>query len=83
MRKLKRSALNSFVFFIVMVLFYVPMSVAMAVYLITEEWEHAWGFTTTAVFMNSSINPFLYCWRLGKLRKAVVKTVKKILSKQS
>ena len=83
MRKLKRSALNSFVFFIVMVLFYAPMSVAMAFYLITEEWEHAWSFTTTAVFMNSSINPFLYCWRLGKLRRAVVKMVKKILSKQS
>ena len=83
MRQLKRSALSSFVFFIVMVLFYAPMSVAMAVYLATEEWEHAWSFTTTAVFMNSSINPFLYCWRLGKLRKAVVKTVKMILSKQS
>ena len=83
MRQLKRSALNSFVFFIVMVVFYAPMSVAMAVYLVTEEWEYAWSFTTTAVFMNSSINPFLYCWRLRKLRKAVVKTVKKILPKQS
>ena len=82
-RQLKRSALNSFVFFIVMVLFYAPMSAAMAVYLVSEEWEHAWSFTTTAVFMNSSINPFLYCWRLGKLRKAVAKTVKKMLPKQS
>ena len=83
MRQLKRSALSSFVFFIVMVLFYAPMSVAMCFYLLTKEWEPAWGFTTTAVFMNSSINPLLYCWRLGKLRKAVVKTMKKILSKQS
>lgn len=82
-RQLKRSALNSFVFFIVMVLFYAPMSAAMAVYLVSEEWEHAWSFTTTAVFMNSSINPFLYCWRLGKLRKAVAKTMKKMLPKQS
>lgn len=83
MRQLKRSALNSFVFFIVMVLFYAPMSVAMCFYLITREWGNEWSFTTTAVFMNSCVNPLLYCWRLGKLRKAVVKTVKKMFSKQS
>ncbi|XP_078345142.1 melanocyte-stimulating hormone receptor-like [Oculina patagonica] len=82
LKQLKRSALNSFVFFIVMVLFYAPMSVAMSLYLITKDWEQAWSFATTAVFMNSAINPLLYCWRLGKLRKAVVKTVKKMLSKQ-
>ena len=82
LKQLKRSALNSFVFFIVMVIFYAPMSVAMSLYLITKDWEQAWSFATTAVFMNSSINPLLYCWRLGKLRKAVLKTVKKMLSKQ-
>lgn len=83
LKQLKRSALNSFVFFIVMVLFYAPMSVAMSFHLITEEWEQAWSFATTAVFMNSAVNPLLYCWRLGKLRKAIVKTVKKILPSQS
>ena len=82
LKQLKRSALNSFVFFIVMVIFYAPMSVAMSLHLITKDWEQAWSFATTAVFMNSSINPLLYCWRLGKLRKAVLKTVKKMLSKQ-
>lgn len=82
-KQLKTSALNSFVFFIVMVVFYMPMSIAMTLYLVTENWDSAWGFATTAVFMNSSINPVLFCWRIGTLRKAVTKTVQKILGKQS
>ena len=82
-KQLKTSALNSFVFFIVMVVFYMPMSIAMTLYLVTENWDSAWGFATTAVFMNSSINPVLFCWRIGALRKAVTKTVQKILGKQS
>ena len=35
------------------------------------------------VFMNSSINPVLYCWRLRELRQAVLKIIKQLLSKQT
>lgn len=82
MLQLKKSALNSFVFFIVMVLFYLPMSIAMALFVITKDWQTAWSFATTAVFMNSSVNPFLYCWRLGELRTAVGKTLRKTCCRQ-
>ena len=82
MLQLKKSALNSFLFFIVMVLFYFPMSVAMSLYVITKDWQKPWSFATTAVFMNSAVNPFLYCWRLRELRAAVVKTFRKIFRKQ-
>lgn len=82
MVQLKKSALNSFVFFIVMVLFYFPISVAMSLFLITKDWQKAWSFATTAVFMNSSVNPLLYCWRLRELRAAVVKTLRKLFCKQ-
>ena len=33
----------------------------------------------TAVFLNSSNNPLLYCWSLCNLRAAVVKTVRRML----
>ena len=82
MLQLKKSALNSFVFFIVMVLFYLPMSIAMVLFVITTEWQTAWSFATTAVFMNSSVNPFLYCWRLGELRTAVARTLRKTCCRQ-
>ena len=49
----------------------------------TKEWETEWRFSYTAAVMNSSINPFLYCWRLGELRTAVVKTARQMLCKQT
>ena len=81
MLMLKRSAFNSFVFFIVMIIFYFPMCVAMSLHVITYDWQRAWSFATTAVFMNSSVNPFLYCWRLRELRTAVGKTLRKMCCK--
>jgi len=47
------------------------------------EWATEWSITITVVFMNSSINPVLYCWRLRELRVAVVKTVKMVLRAQT
>ena len=48
-----------------------------------KDWQTEWHFADTAVFMNSSINPFLYCWRLRELRTAVVKTARQMLCKQT
>ena len=31
----------------------------------------AYGYTSTAVFMNSFLNPILYCWRMREIRRAV------------
>ncbi|XP_068751779.1 adenosine receptor A2b-like [Montipora capricornis] len=79
---LKKSAFNSFLFFIVMVIFYLPMCLSMSLYVTTKKWEPAWSLATTAVFMNSSVNPFLYCWRLKELRTAVSKIIKKMYCKK-
>ena len=38
----------------------------------------AWKLTTTVVFMNSSVNPFIYCWRIRELRVAVKRVLKEI-----
>ncbi|XP_078344532.1 histamine H2 receptor-like [Oculina patagonica] len=84
MARLKRSAMSTFVFYIVLIFCYFPMYVLLTLHGISEEdWQTEWSFATTAVFMNSSINPFLYCWRLRELRKAVVKTARQMLCKQT
>ena len=78
--RLKRSAVNTFVFYIFIVACYLPAYVLLTIFgLGYMEWATEWSITTTVVFMNSSINPILYCWRLRKLRAAVVKTVKCVL----
>jgi len=74
--RLARSALNSFVFYIALIICYLPMYVLLTLHGLSNknDWPTDWEFAFTVVFMNSSINPLLYCWRLRKLRRAVVKT---------
>ena len=35
-----------------------------------------WLFTATLVYLNSSLNPFLYCWKIKEVRMAVKNTAK-------
>ena len=75
--RLRKSALNTFVFYIALILCYFPIFVSLALTALSiKDWESEWEFANTAVFLNSSINPFLYCWRLRELRKEVVKTAR-------
>ena len=36
--------------------------------------------STTFVYLNSSLNPFLYCWRIKEVRQAVLGTIKRFCS---
>ena len=83
--RLKRSAVNSFVFFIALIICYLPVFVLLTLLGLTKMkgWPNESEFAITAVFLNSSINPFLYCWRLGELRLAVVKTARQMSRKQA
>ena len=78
-RSIKR-AMDTFVFYIVLSLCYLPLFIAMAMFSIPHiQLTSAWNLTDTTAYMNSSINPVLYCWRLRELRTAVRKTVKQVL----
>ena len=84
MARLKRSAFNIFLFYIALIICYFPIYVILTVFATSgKDWQTEWNFAHTAVFMNSSINPLLYCWRLRELRAAVVKTARQMLCKQS
>ena len=78
-----KSALNTFIYYSVMILCYIPVFISMSLLVISpQHWTKAWDLTDTIAFMNSSINPFLYCWRLRELRTAVVKTARQMLCRQ-
>ena len=84
-RCLKRSAMNALVFYLVLIICYLPLLVLVTLHGLSNmnDWPTEWEFAITAVFLNSSINPFLYCWRLRELRTAVVKTARQMLCKQT
>ena len=84
MMRLKRSAVNTFLFYIFMIACYFPAYVLLMIFgLGYIEWAAELAIAPTEVFLNSSINPILYCWRLRELRIAVVKTVKRVLRAQT
>ena len=84
MLRLKKSALSTFLFYICMVICYFPNVILMALFgTLYAKWRPEWDLATTVVFMNSSINPILYCWRLRELRAAVTKIGNKMLHTQT
>lgn len=83
MTRLKKSAMSTFLFFIVIVVCYFPKVISLAIYNLSfENWNSEWKFANTAIFLNSSINPILYCWRLRELRIAVFKTIRQVFCRK-
>ena len=39
----------------------------------------AFGLTTTLVFVNSSLNPILYCWKIDEVRQALKDTIRQVI----
>ena len=65
-----------------LVVCYLPYCVATA--LVTSggrslSFSNAWNYTVTLVFLNSSLNPILFCWKMEDVRLAVKKTIRQVL----
>ena len=80
----RKSAKNTFIYYICMILCYSPMFIDSSIYVVSEKsWTIVRALTTTTVFLNSSINPFLYCWRTTEIRMAVLKSLRRLFCKQT
>jgi len=40
----------------------------------------AWKYTGTLLLSNSSLNPFLYCWKMRAVKKAMKETIQQLFS---
>ena len=38
-----------------------------------------WSVAVTLLYFNSTLNPFLYCWKISEVRQAVKRTLKEAL----
>ena len=65
---------------------YMPsLTVVILLRIVTQRFGNLFLFysATTVLFMNSSVNPILYCWRIGEIKKEVENTLKKICQRSS
>ena len=80
----KKRALKTFVYFICMTFCYLPyLSYSLLRATLIIGYEENWSFAETVVFLNSSVNPFLYCWCNREIRTSAVKVVRKMMCKQT
>ena len=80
MSGLKKSAFNAFIVFLVLIICYCPYLV---VYIISSFYSIndflARSLASTIVFTNSTLNPFLYCWRLSDIREVVLHSCRRLV----
>jgi len=86
MGRLKRSTFNTFYVFIVFVVCWLP---SLTSFTVKEAWRtHSIGVSAAnylagfIVFLHSSINPFIFCWRYQEIRNKVIAILKSIFTKE-
>lgn len=75
----KKSVLSAFWVQLTLVACYLPFSVVIAIFAITgrntPSIDIAWEISTLVLLLNSSLNPFIYCWKIREIRVAVTDIV--------
>ena len=84
MASLRKSAFSAFVVFIVLVICYFPHVVAYTVYYPRKGryLKLLSLLSPTVVFLNSALNPLLYCWRIREIRLAVLQKLRRLFSRE-
>ena len=81
MRHFKKSVFNMFVIWFLMLLCYLPLICTSALFTLlgrSYSMHLAFNFTTSVMFLNSSMNPVVFCWRIREFRAAVRKTLREL-----
>ncbi len=78
--KCRKSVVTVLYVYGLFLIFYVPFLVTMFVETFTGytlKVKIAYDYVTTVVYINSFLNPFMYCWRIGEIRRAVKNTLRR------
>ena len=79
--RLRKSAVGAFYVYLVFLLFYLPQFCAFVVVTISDLSTAAKLFfisSTTLLFLNSSLYPVIYCWKMRHIRRAVLDVLRNI-----
>ena len=83
--KLRKSALGTFYVCIVFLICYLPTYILLffplAPPLRLISLNEAWPYAVTFVFLNSSLNPAIYCWKMGPIRRTLMDIMRGIVNR--
>ena len=80
--KCRKSAVTVFYIYGLFLLFYLPFCVTIIVDSFTgytKVVKITYDFSASAVYINSFLNPFVYCWRIREIKRAVKNTLQQYL----
>ena len=78
--KSRKSAVTVLYIYGLVWIFYLPFLIVLFIdvfYGYTRTVRIAYDFAVTAVFINSFLNPVVYCWRISEIRRAVRNVLRK------
>ena len=81
--RLKKSSLATFYVYFVYLVCYLPLSCYLFAKTVNGETpllSHLLYFTRTLVFLNSSLNPLIYCWKMRHIRQTVMNILRNIFA---
>ena len=84
--RLRKSAVSVFYVYLVFLLCYLPKICSFVVVLIcgfSPGVKVFFSFSTTLLFLNSSLNPVIYCWKMRHIRRAVLDIVQNTLPRHN
>ena len=80
----RRSAMASLYVYLVFTVCYLPNICVFIIIASTSEprndLQHLHFYTLTLLFLNSTLNPLIHCWRVNHIRHTVIATLRNILS---
>ena len=83
--KLSKSALGTFYVCIVFLPCYLPSNILLFLFLARPlsliALHEAWHYITTLVFLNLSLNPVIYCWKMGPIRRTRMNIMRGIVNR--
>ena len=78
----RKSLIAKFLIYCLLIVCYVPVCVMMTVQRISgygsANVQSMFDFSLALVCFNSTLNPFIYCWRFHNIRSAVIETARKV-----
>ena len=83
--RLRKSALGTFYVCIVFLICYLPSYILsfllLARFLSPISFYEALHYTMTLVFLNSTLNPVIYCWKMGAIRRTLMDIMRGIVNR--